>query len=84
MSQPSAPTTYYAVLREREPHWDTGRPMRHQQHWQEHAAFMDRLADEGVVVVGGPVGEGEQTFLRILAADSPHAIVERLTPDPWT
>lgn len=39
MAQPS--TTYYAVLRERGENWDARRPMRQQEQWEEHAAFMD-------------------------------------------
>jgi uncharacterized protein YciI len=82
MAQPS--TTSYAVLRERGENWDAGLPMRQQEHWEEHAAFMDALADDGFVVPGGPLGEGEKIFLLIIAAESEQAIEARLADDPWT
>jgi uncharacterized protein YciI len=82
MSQPS--TIYYAVLREQGEHWNERVPMRQQEQWAEHAAFMDALADEGFVVLGGPLGNGEKTFLLIMAAESEQAIESRLANDPWT
>jgi hypothetical protein len=44
---------------------------------------MDALADDGFVVLGGPLGDGE-TFLLISAAESEQAIEARLADDPWT
>lgn len=81
MSQRSA--TYYAVLRERGENWDARLPMRKQEQWEEHAAFMDSLADDGFVVLGGPLGDGEKILL-IIAAESEQAIEARLAGDPWT
>ncbi len=79
-----ATTTYYAVVRERGANWDDALPMRQQAQWEAHAAFMDALTDEGFIVLGGPLGDGERTFLIIFAADSEQAIVDRLADDPWT
>jgi uncharacterized protein YciI len=76
--------TYYAVLRERGENWDARLPMRQQQHWEAHAACMDALADEGFIVLGGPLGDGEEKFLLIFAAASEQAIATRLADDPWT
>src|SRR5579864_7302294 len=81
MSQRSV--TYYAVLRERGENWDARLPMRQQEQWDEHAAFMNALADDGFVVLGGPLGDGEKILL-ILAAESDQAIEARLADDPWT
>ena len=81
MSQRSA--AYYAVLRERGENWDARLPMRQQEQWEEHAAFMDALADDGFVVLGGPLGDGEKILL-IIAAESEQAIEARLADDPWT
>jgi hypothetical protein len=43
---------------------DASRPMRQQEQWAEHApqhaAFMDALADDGFVILGGPLGEQEE------------------------
>jgi hypothetical protein len=46
--------TYYATVLERGEHWDASRPMREQQQWQEHLAFLDALLDDGLLMGGGP------------------------------
>jgi uncharacterized protein YciI len=43
---------------------------------------MDRLVDDGFVVVGGPVGDGEETLHLVEAADESE-IEARLAEDPW-
>ena len=45
---------------------------------------MDALADEGFIVRGGPLGEGDRRFLLIFDAPSEEAIRARLDGDPWT
>ncbi len=45
---------------------------------------MEALAEEGVVVLGGPLGEGDRRFLLIFNADSEKAIETLLATDPWT
>ena len=57
--------------------------MREQDGWEEHAAFMDALAEEGFIVVGGPV-DGDREVLHIVRAPSAEAIHERLAEDNWT
>lgn len=76
--------TYFAVFRERGTAWDTSRPMRQQPRWEDHAAFMDALADNGFVVLGGPLGDGDFSFLLIVNAESEDVIKARLAADPWT
>jgi uncharacterized protein YciI len=75
--------SYFAVTRERGAAWDPSRPMREQEGWAEHAAFMDALVDEGFVVLGGPLGEGRCVLL-IVDADTEDAVHARLAADPWT
>lgn len=65
------------------PGWDPSRPRREQQGWDEHAAFMDGLVDDGFVVLGGPTGDGTDVLLAVEAADEAE-IVDRLAADPWT
>ena len=43
---------------------------------------MDALVDDGFVILGGPVGDGEQTLHVVEAADE-NAVKERLADDPW-
>jgi hypothetical protein len=77
------PLQYFVVTRERGPAWDSSRSMREQERWAEHAAFMDALAEEGFVLLGGPLGEGLR-FLLIIDTDSEEAIATRFAADPWT
>jgi len=75
--------TYFAARRVRGPAWNATAPMREQALWAEHAAFMNALATEGFVVLGGPLGTGEEVLLVIDAA-SEDTIRARLAADPWT
>jgi uncharacterized protein len=75
---------YYLVVRGKGPSWDHTRARREQAGWNEHAAFMDGLADEGFVVLGGPVGEGDgEDTLQVVDAESEDAVRARLGEDPW-
>jgi hypothetical protein len=46
----------FAVRLVHGPNWDPRRPIRGQDRWDEHAAFMDGLVDDGFIILGGPVG----------------------------
>jgi hypothetical protein len=72
----------FAVMREAGPGWDSTKPLREQEAWDDHAAFMNALDDEGFVVIGGPVGGGPRTLLMVEAA-SEDEIRHRLGEDPW-
>ena len=74
--------TYYAVTETRGPGWDPSLPRRQQDTWDEHAAFMDGLVEDGFVVLGGPVGSGEEVIL-VVRAGSEAEIEARLAADPW-
>lgn len=43
---------------------------------------MDGLVDDGFVIIGGPIGDGEQTLHVVRAADESE-IRARLAGDPW-
>lgn len=62
--------------------WDPSRPIRDQDAWDVHAALMDGLVDDGFIILGGPVGDGEQT-LHVVEAPGEHEIEERLAKGPW-
>ena len=72
----------FAVRLVHGPNWDPGRPIREQDGWDEHAAFMDGLVEDGFIILGGPVGDGEQTLHAVEAADEDE-IRARLARDPW-
>ena len=70
------------VLRERGRAWDGARGMREQERWDDHAAFMDGLAEEGFVVLGGPLGDGSK-FMHVVDADGADEVEARFAADPW-
>ena len=72
----------FAVRLVHGPGWDSARQIRDQDGWGEHAAFMDGLVDDGFIILGGPVGDGEQTLHVVRAADE-NQIRARLALDPW-
>jgi hypothetical protein len=73
---------HFAVRLMHGPGWDPARPIRDQDAWDEHASFMDGLVDDGFIILGGPVGNGEQTLHLVEAADE-NGIKVRLAGDPW-
>jgi uncharacterized protein YciI len=64
------------------PNYDHSRQRREQDGWAEHAAFMDALLDEGFVILGGPIGDGEQVLVIVEAADEGE-VRARYAGDPW-
>ncbi|HEY0754141.1 MAG TPA: hypothetical protein VGD98_09285 [Ktedonobacteraceae bacterium] len=65
------PVIYYAITLEQGENWNARRPMREQEHWDEHAGLMDALVDDGFIVLGGPLNDGEKALLIINAASKP-------------
>jgi uncharacterized protein YciI len=75
---------YFLVKRAHGPSWDPSRLRREQEGWPEHAAFMDELVAEGVVVLGGPVGDGDgHSALLVMEVEDETEIRSRLADDPW-
>ena len=78
--------SYFAVTREAGPAWTDGKGAFEQPAVAEHAAYMNALADEGAVVVAGPVAGSEHGRVRVLLiadADSEAEVRRRLADDPW-
>lgn len=78
----SAPN-YYLVELAKGRRWDHSLGRREQAGWDEHAAFMDLLVEEGFVVLGGPVGEGDGENVLLVLDGSEAEIRARLADDPW-
>jgi uncharacterized protein YciI len=57
--------------------------MRQQAQWQEQLAFLAALSDDGLILGGGPLGEDEERFLLVIAAENQRAIETRLADAPW-
>ena len=74
---------FLLILRRDGPEWDRSRPMEEQSRWDEHAEFMDRLVDEGFLVLGGPLAD-EIRVAHAVEADSEEALRARLATDPWS
>ena len=68
------------------PNRDSSKGTREQPFWDEHAAFIDRLVDEGFILMGGPlVDEAGMPHgaLLIVKAEDENEVREKLKKDPW-
>ena len=75
---------YFLVKRAHGPAWDSSRLRRQQDGWDEHAAYMDKLVEERLIVLGGPVGEGDGDYtVMVFEADNEARVRELLGGDPW-
>jgi uncharacterized protein len=75
---------YFLVKHVPGPAWDHSRRRREQAGWDEHAAFMDALTAEGVIVLGGPVGTGDGDYaLLVMVGQDETDLRRRLAADPW-
>jgi uncharacterized protein YciI len=76
---------HFLVENAKGPAYDHAVPRREQKGWDEHAAFMDALVEDGFVELGGPIGEGDgENTLLVIEAESEQAVRERLAGDPWS
>lgn len=73
----------FAVIRTRGAGWNPSRPLEGQSDWKGHASFMNALANEGFVVLGGPL-EGTPDVLLVVRARASEEVLGRLAADPWT
>src|SRR5713101_1309346 len=74
---------YFVVINEQGPQWDAQRSMRDQKGWTEHAVFMDALAEEHFVILGGPLHYSKHRAMLILDAPNEIVLRKRLAEDPW-
>src|SRR3954453_20033004 len=76
----------FVVTRAAGPNWTEGIGAFEQPDVNEHAAYMNALADEGVLLFAGPVGGSEQARIRVVLiadADSEAEVRRLLSQDPW-
>jgi uncharacterized protein YciI len=71
----------YLVAYRPGPAWDHAKPRRDQAGWDAHAAFMDTLTEQRVVIIGGPLDE--QRALLVVQLDDEPTVRARLAADPW-
>jgi uncharacterized protein YciI len=75
--------TFLVLVRRTGPEWDASRPMEEQSDWDAHAEFMDRLVDDGFIVLGGPLAD-EERVVHVVEAASEQAVRATLARDPWS
>ena len=64
------------------PNRDLSRDTREQPLWDEHAAFIDGLVDDGFILLGGPlVDEGGAVL--VVNSESEREVRAKLDIDPW-
>jgi uncharacterized protein YciI len=76
----------FAVHREAGPSWVDGQGAFEQSGVGDHAAFMNELADEGVIRFAGPLAGTETGRIRVLLiaeGNTEAAVRQRLAADPW-
>ncbi len=64
------------------PNRDFSKGTREQPFWNEHAAFIDKLVDDGFILMGGPLVD-EGGSLLIFNAEVENEVREKLKNDPW-
>jgi uncharacterized protein YciI len=74
---------FHVVLRQSGPEGLPGRPLEEQSGWEEHAAYMDGLVDDGFVVLGGPVSD-DGRVVHAVEAESEAAVRATWAHDPWS
>lgn len=75
---------YFVVISEQGPAWVDSVPMREQGDWAGHAVFMNALAEDGFVVLGGPIGDGARHRARLIVrSNTEQDVRNRLADDPW-
>lgn len=78
--------SYFAVTRQAGPAWTDGKGITGQPAMGDHAAFMEALAAQGVVLFGGPLAGSEHGRLRVLLivdAGDESEVHRHLADDPW-
>jgi uncharacterized protein YciI len=72
---------FHVLLRQSGPEFDPSLPLHEQSGWEEHAAYMDALAEAGSIALGGPLPKGRVAHAMEAASEEDvRAIWAR---DPW-
>jgi uncharacterized protein YciI len=63
--------------------WDAARNVTEQEDWTAHAAMMDKMHEEGFVLLAGPLGVKPFEAMMVVRAKTEDDVRERFAPDPW-
>ena len=72
----------FVILWAHGPAWAAGKTVREQPYWSEHADFMDRLFEQGMVIMGGPFTDGTGSLV-LLEAETEDEVRTLLASDPF-
>jgi uncharacterized protein YciI len=72
----------FVVISSAGPNRDFSKDTREQAFWDEHAAFIDQLVDDGFILMGGPLVD-EGGSLLIVNAEDENEVRQKLKNDPW-
>jgi uncharacterized protein YciI len=78
--------SYFAVTRTAGPAWTDGKGTFEQPNVNDHAAYMNTLAEQGSVLFAGPLAGSEHGRIRVLLimdATDEAEVHRRLAGDPW-
>ncbi|GHO80325.1 hypothetical protein KSD_80960 [Ktedonobacter sp. SOSP1-85] len=64
------------------PAWVPGKTVREQPYWDQHAAFMDPLFGNGMVVLGGPFADATGSLV-VVEAENEHEVTALFAQDPF-
>jgi uncharacterized protein len=73
----------FVVISSAGPNRDLSKGTREQPFWDEHAKFIDQLAAEGFILMGGPLVDEGGSLLTFNAEDE-NEVREKLKHDPWS
>ena len=62
--------------------WVPGKTVREQPYWDEHADFMDRLFENGMVVLGGPFADATGSMV-VVESENEHEVTDLIARDPF-
>ena len=74
--------TTFAAARVSGDGWISGLGARAQPYWDEHATFMDRLFEQGCIMLGGPYADGSGALI-VYEADTPEEADALMKADPF-
>jgi uncharacterized protein len=76
----------FVVISSAGPNRDPLKGTREQPFWDEHAAFIDALVDQGFIFMGGPLVDEAglpRGALLIVNAEDENEVRKNLKSDPW-
>jgi len=80
----SPPMAYYVVISDQGPRMDRFPAHARTTGLGRHATYMNALAEDGFVVLGGAIGDGTRHRARLIVRSSTEQDVgDRLARDPW-